>query len=109
MGYKYSMVPLLTLLRGNYERYLQISLSRENNITTGKIYDQVIQLERKGQYLGKTVQVVPHITDAVQSWCERVAKKPVDDTREEPGKLPVRTVLDPVRCGVSPGLLVFLG
>ena len=66
---------------------MQISLSRENNITTGKIYHHVIERERKGDYLGKTVQVVPHITNAVQDWCERVARIPVDHTKEEPGTL----------------------
>lgn len=42
---------------GNYERYLDVTLSRDNNITTGKIYREVIEKERKGEYLGKTVQV----------------------------------------------------
>ncbi|CAI6337302.1 unnamed protein product [Periconia digitata] len=69
---------------GNYERYLNITLTRANNITTGKIYDHVIKRERKGDYLGKTVQVVPHITDAIQEWIEKVARIPVDDTNEEP-------------------------
>ncbi|OAK97390.1 CTP synthase-like protein [Phaeosphaeriaceae sp. SRC1lsM3a] len=69
---------------GNYERYLNITLTRENNITTGKIYQHVIERERKGDYLGKTVQVVPHITDAIQEWIQKVAKIPVDDTGEEP-------------------------
>ncbi|KAF2465735.1 CTP synthase [Lindgomyces ingoldianus] len=69
---------------GNYERYLNITLTRENNITTGKIYEHVIQRERRGDYLGKTVQVVPHITDAIQDWIEKVARIPVDDTNEEP-------------------------
>ncbi|KAL1623309.1 CTP synthase ura7 [Neofusicoccum ribis] len=69
---------------GNYERYLNITLTRENNITTGKIYQHVIEKERRGDYLGKTVQVVPHITDAIQAWIERVAKIPVDDTNEAP-------------------------
>ncbi|KAK9454694.1 CTP synthase N-terminus-domain-containing protein [Dipodascopsis uninucleata] len=69
---------------GNYERYLDVTLTRENNITTGKIYSQVIERERKGDYLGKTVQVVPHITDAIQDWIERVSKIPVDDSGEEP-------------------------
>ncbi|KAJ3296832.1 CTP synthase [Rhizoclosmatium globosum] len=69
---------------GNYERFLDITLSRENNITTGKIYRDVIEKERKGDYLGKTVQVVPHITDAIQDWVERVAKIPVDDSGLEP-------------------------
>ncbi|KAJ2904906.1 CTP synthase N-terminus-domain-containing protein [Zalerion maritima] len=69
---------------GNYERYLGIQLSQESNMTTGKIYKLVIEKERRGDYLGKTVQVVPHITDAIQEWIERVAKVPVDDTGEEP-------------------------
>ncbi|GJJ72114.1 CTP synthase [Entomortierella parvispora] len=69
---------------GNYERYLDVTLSRANNITTGKIYRDVIERERKGDYLGKTVQVVPHITDAIQDWVERVATIPVDDSGEEP-------------------------
>ncbi|KAE8454040.1 CTP synthase ura7 [Mollisiaceae sp. DMI_Dod_QoI] len=69
---------------GNYERYLNITLTRDNNITTGKIYQHVIERERRGDYLGKTVQIVPHLTDALQDWIERVAKIPVDDTREVP-------------------------
>lgn len=67
---------------GNYERFMDIKLHRDNNITTGKIYQDVINKERKGEFLGKTVQVVPHITDAIQEWVERVAKKPVSDDRE---------------------------
>lgn len=63
---------------GNYERFLDLKLTRDNNITTGKIYQSVIDKERKGDYLGKTVQVVPHITDAIQEWIERVAVIPVD-------------------------------
>uniref|UniRef100_A0A1I8PH14 CTP synthase n=1 Tax=Stomoxys calcitrans TaxID=35570 RepID=A0A1I8PH14_STOCA len=62
---------------GNYERFLDVTLHRDNNITTGKIYQLVIEKERKGEYLGKTVQVVPHITDAIQEWVERVAETPV--------------------------------
>ncbi|KAI9298539.1 CTP synthase [Neoconidiobolus thromboides FSU 785] len=69
---------------GNYERFLDVTLTRQNNITTGKIYQNVIEKERKGDYLGKTVQVVPHITNAIQDWVEEVAKTPVDDTNEEP-------------------------
>uniref|UniRef100_A0A2C9JXR5 CTP synthase n=1 Tax=Biomphalaria glabrata TaxID=6526 RepID=A0A2C9JXR5_BIOGL len=63
---------------GNYERFLDVTLTRDNNITTGKIYQQVISKERKGDYLGKTVQVVPHITNAIQDWVTRVAETPVD-------------------------------
>ncbi|CAL1708955.1 unnamed protein product [Somion occarium] len=69
---------------GNYERYLNVTLSRDNNITTGKIYREVIEKERRGDYLGKTVQIVPHVTNAIQDWIERVSKIPVDDTGEEP-------------------------
>ncbi|RZC67597.1 hypothetical protein C5167_011284 [Papaver somniferum] len=63
---------------GNYERFLDIKLTRDNNITNGKIHRAVINKERKGDYLGKTVQVVPHVTDAIQDWIERVAMIPVD-------------------------------
>ncbi|KAH9504718.1 CTP synthase 1 [Bulinus truncatus] len=63
---------------GNYERFLDVTLTRDNNITTGKIYQQVISKERKGDYLGKTVQVVPHITNSIQDWVTRVAETPVD-------------------------------
>ncbi|KAJ7746492.1 CTP synthase N-terminus-domain-containing protein [Mycena maculata] len=69
---------------GNYERYLNVTLSRDNNITTGKIYKEVIEKERKGEYLGKTVQIVPHVTNEIQDWIERVAKIPVDDTGDVP-------------------------
>ncbi|KAK6941059.1 Glutamine amidotransferase [Dillenia turbinata] len=61
---------------GNYERFLDVTLTRDNNITTGKIYQSVLEKERKGDYLGKTVQVVPHITDAIRGWIESVAAIP---------------------------------
>lgn len=51
---------------GNYERYVEIEMSRMNSITTGQIYAQVIDAERKGEYLGNTVQVIPHITDEIK-------------------------------------------
>ncbi|RCV26466.1 hypothetical protein SEVIR_5G255400v4 [Setaria viridis] len=69
---------------GNYERFLDIKLTRDNNITTGKIYQAVINKERRGDYLGKTVQVVPHITDEIQDWIERVAMNPVDGKEGHP-------------------------
>lgn len=69
---------------GNYERYLDVTLTREHNITTGKIYSEVISKERKGDFLGKTVQVIPHLTDAIQDWVERVSKIPVDEDAETP-------------------------
>ncbi|CAD6230586.1 unnamed protein product [Miscanthus lutarioriparius] len=69
---------------GNYERFLDIKLTRDNNITTGKIYQAVINKERRGDYLGKTVQVVPHITDEIQDWIERIAMIPVDGKEGPP-------------------------
>lgn len=52
---------------GHYERFLNVSTSQSNNITTGRIYNNVITKERKGEYLGKTVQVIPHITDEIKN------------------------------------------
>ncbi|XP_064084273.1 CTP synthase 1-like isoform X2 [Macrobrachium nipponense] len=69
---------------GNYERFLDVTLHRDNNITTGKIYQSVINKERRGDYLGKTVQVVPHVTDAIQEWVETVALRPVDGDQADP-------------------------
>ena len=69
---------------GNYERFLDINLSKDNTLTTGKIYAKVIEAERRGDYLGKTVQVIPHITDAVQDWIEDVAARPADGSDETP-------------------------
>mgnify|MGYP002777257979 FL=1 len=51
---------------GHYERFLNVTTSQANNVTTGRIYNNVITKERKGEYLGKTVQVVPHITDEIK-------------------------------------------
>jgi CTP synthase len=51
---------------GHYERFLNIPTSQANNVTTGKIYQSVIDKERKGEFLGKTVQVIPHITDEIK-------------------------------------------
>jgi len=50
---------------GHYERFLNVATSQSNNVTTGRIYQRVIDRERKGDYLGKTVQVIPHITDEI--------------------------------------------
>lgn len=69
---------------GNYERFLDLNLGKDNNLTTGKIYAKVIEAERKGDYLGKTVQVVPHITDEIQNWIERVAQIPADGSSHTP-------------------------
>ncbi|WP_452224208.1 CTP synthase [Lacinutrix chionoecetis] len=52
---------------GHYERFLNVPTSQANNVTTGRIYQSVIQKERRGEFLGKTVQVIPHITDEIKS------------------------------------------
>lgn len=69
---------------GNYERFLDLNLGRDNNLTTGKVYSKVIEAERRGDYLGKTVQVIPHVTDAIIDWIEEVAQQPSDDSGREP-------------------------
>ena len=58
---------------GHYERYIDRSLSQQNNITTGRIYQNVIGKERRGEYLGSTVQVIPHITDEIKNAIRRPA------------------------------------
>ena len=63
---------------GNYERFNDLTLTRDHNITTGKIYSHCLERERRGDYLGKTVQVVPHVTDCIMEWIERVAHIPTD-------------------------------
>jgi CTP synthase len=60
------MVPKPTLDLGHYERFLNVPTSQANNVTTGSIYQSVIDKERRGEYLGKTVQVIPHITDEIK-------------------------------------------
>ncbi|HEX5972217.1 MAG TPA: CTP synthase [Gemmatimonadaceae bacterium] len=58
---------------GHYERFIDRSLSQANNVTTGRIYLNVITKERRGEYLGSTVQVIPHITDEIKSCVRRLA------------------------------------
>ncbi|MBJ8326156.1 CTP synthase [Streptococcus pacificus] len=58
---------------GHYERFIDINLNKYSNVTTGKIYSEVLKKERKGEYLGATVQVIPHITDALKEKIKRAA------------------------------------
>ena len=58
---------------GHYERFTNAKITKDNNITTGKIYYSVITKERKGDYLGKTVQIIPHITDEIKNSIKKVA------------------------------------
>ena len=60
---------------GHYERFLDIKTSQDNNVTTGRIYNNVINKERKGKFLGKTVQVIPHITDEIKNSFYKISKK----------------------------------
>lgn len=58
---------------GHYERFISTKMTRNNNLTTGRIYSEVIRKERRGDYLGATVQVIPHITDAIKAGIKNVA------------------------------------
>ncbi len=69
---------------GHYERYTHAELTRKNNLTTGRIYETIIQKERRGDYLGKTVQVIPHVTNEIKDAVRRVSEN-VDITIVEIG------------------------
>lgn len=60
---------------GNYERFLDTELTRDHNLTTGKIYQSAISKERRGEYLGKTVQIIPHITNEIKDRIRKVSAK----------------------------------
>ncbi len=60
---------------GHYERFIDTNLSKLSSVTTGKIYHEVLEKERKGQFLGKTIQIVPHITDAIQKKITEAAEQ----------------------------------
>src|SRR5712691_4950187 len=59
---------------GHYERFLNVKTSQANNVTTGRIYQSVIEKERRGEYLVKTVQVIPHITDEIKNRVKLLGK-----------------------------------
>ena len=63
---------------GHYERFIDENLNRNSNTTTGSIYSSVIAKERRGDYLGKTVQVIPHVTDEIKERIHRLANEDVD-------------------------------
>jgi CTP synthase len=70
---------------GHYERFIDVNLRRESNATTGSIYQSVISKERRGDFLGKTVQVIPHITDEIKDRIRRLATDEVDVVITEVG------------------------
>ena len=59
---------------GHYERFTHAKLSRDNNWTTGRIYETILTKERRGDYLGKTVQVIPHVTDEIKACIRKVSE-----------------------------------
>jgi len=69
---------------GHYERFLDINLSQAANVTTGQIYSDVIAKERRGEYLGDTVQVIPHITDEIKRRMRLQATGPFNDENPQP-------------------------
>jgi len=58
---------------GHYERFLDVNLTKKNNITTGKIYQAVLEKERRGDYLGQTVQIIPHVTDEIKNSIKEIS------------------------------------
>jgi CTP synthase len=70
---------------GHYERFTHAPLSRDNNHTTGRIYEQIIMKERRGDYLGKTVQVIPHVTNEIKNAMRKVSSNGADVTIVEIG------------------------
>lgn len=68
---------------GNYERFLNIKLSKDHSLTSGKVMREILDRERRGDYLGKTVQIVPHATDYIQDFIENTSKIKVDDNQKE--------------------------
>src|SRR3989304_1695307 len=64
---------------GHYERFLGITCKSNWNLTSGKVFSRVIAKEREGQYLGKTIQIFPHITDEVKNWWMEIVEKEKPD------------------------------
>jgi CTP synthase len=99
---------------GHYERFTNARMSRLNNFTSGRIYHAVIQKERRGEYLGKTVQVIPHITDEIKS-CIRQAAQGMDAVIVEVGgtvgdieSLPFLEAIRQMRYDVGSGNAVYM-
>src|SRR3984957_7949069 len=74
---------------GHYERFTHAPLTQANNLTSGRIYEQIISRERRGDYLGKTVQVIPHVTNEIKAAVKRVANA----AEQMPGMLPIDVVI----------------
>ncbi len=99
---------------GHYERFLRTRLSRKNSVTTGRIYEEVIRRERRGDYLGGTVQVIPHVTDEIKR-CIDAATEGYDVGLVEIGgtvgdieSLPFLEAIRQIRTERGPGKAVFM-
>ncbi len=68
---------------GNYERFLNIRLTGDHSLTSGKVFNEILNRERRGDYLGKTVQFVPHITDYIQDYLVKVANIPISEYEKD--------------------------
>ncbi|MFA6379059.1 MAG: CTP synthase, partial [Candidatus Omnitrophota bacterium] len=101
---------------GHYERFTNAKVGKDSNITTGKVYYSVITKERKGEYLGKTVQIIPHITDEIKNGIRKVAKQQdVDVTIVEIGgtvgdieSLPFLEAIRQMRWELGTGYCIFI-
>ncbi|MDV3292663.1 MAG: CTP synthase [Nitrososphaerales archaeon] len=101
---------------GTYERFLNLNMSRENNITTGQVYKKVIEDERRGRFLGKSVQIIPHVTDEIKRRIRQLAKDSVADvlvvecggTVGDIESLPFLEALRQMRMEEGPGRTLFL-
>lgn len=99
---------------GHYERFVRTTMSKKNNFTTGQIYANVIQKERRGDYLGATVQVIPHVTDEIKR-CIRMAADAVDVAMVEIGgtvgdieSLPFLETIRQMRIELGPENVLFM-
>lgn len=100
---------------GHYERFADIECSRDSNFTTGRIYSSVIARERRGEYLGKTVQVIPHVTDEIKDAIRVFDRDDIDIAITEIGgtvgdieSLPFLEALRQFRNEVGPGKAIFI-
>jgi CTP synthase len=101
---------------GHYERYTDVSLTAENNVTTGKVYGAVIEKERRGDYLGDTVRVIPHITDQIKAMIRSVSRRGENDvaivevggTVGDIEGLPFLEAIRQVKFDVEPGHVLYV-
>lgn len=101
---------------GHYERYVDVSLTADNNVTTGKVYADVIAKERRGDYLGDTVRVIPHITDQIKAKIRAVSRRGGNDvaivevggTVGDIESLPFLEAIRQVKYDVEPGHALYV-